>query len=38
MKKDDRKWTRSLRMAILTLAVVEAVGIALAVWKSMAKG
>jgi hypothetical protein len=38
MTRDDKKWTRSLRMAILTMAVIEAVGIALAVWKSMAKG
>jgi hypothetical protein len=38
MTRDDKTWTRGLRMAILAVAVFEAIGIALTVWKSMAKG
>jgi hypothetical protein len=38
MSQDEKKWTSSLRTVILAFAFVEAVGIALAVWRSLAKG
>jgi hypothetical protein len=33
MTESPKKWNTSLRIAILALAAVEAVGIAFAVWK-----
>jgi len=39
MERDERKnWSRSLRATILAAALLEAFGIALAVWKSAMKG
>jgi hypothetical protein len=38
MIRGEKKWTGSLRAALLAAAVFEAIGIALAIWKSMAKG
>jgi hypothetical protein len=38
MTRDGKAWGRGLRMAILVAAACEALGIALAVWRSMAKG
>jgi hypothetical protein len=39
MQQDERKtWTRSLRTVIIAAALLEAVGIALALWKSAVKG
>jgi len=39
MTRDDRKSNyNGLRVAILAMALFEAVGIALAVWKTLAKG
>jgi RNA polymerase sigma-70 factor, ECF subfamily len=38
MTREGKSGSRGLRMAVLAAALCEAVGIALAVWKSMAKG